>query len=123
MPILRDTGVSQSLILEGVLLFCRESANGDVMLQRVELDNISVQLCNIYLLCDLVLGLLIVEVRPSLPVQGIAVILGNDLGSLLQTVGCHLHRYLHVWLSNLWLKERKLRQPSTIKQLIPGRKW
>ena len=62
VPILRDTGASQSLILEGVLCFSRESANGEVMLQRVELGNISVQLRNIYLLCDLVLGLLIVEV-------------------------------------------------------------
>ena len=39
----------------------------------------SVPLHGVYLKCDLVTGPVIVGIRPSLPVQGVSLILGNDL--------------------------------------------
>ena len=56
VPILQDIGVAQSLILEDVLPFSSEPANGEVMLQGVELGHVSLPLHNIYLQCDLVVG-------------------------------------------------------------------
>ena len=69
MPILRATSAAQSLILENVLPFSRKSANGEVMLQRMELGHVSVPLHNIYLHCDLVVGPVTVGVQPLLPVM------------------------------------------------------
>ena len=80
MAILRDTGAAQSLIVEDALPFSVDSASGDeVLLQGVELGHVSVPLHTIYLQCDLVVGPVTIGVRPSLPVKGVAVILGNDL--------------------------------------------
>ena len=78
--ILRDTGAVQSLILKRALPFSNDSAVGqEVILQGVELGHLSVPLHGIHLECDLVTGPVIVGVRPSLPVQGVSLILGNDL--------------------------------------------
>ncbi|VDI57685.1 Hypothetical predicted protein [Mytilus galloprovincialis] len=55
IKILRDTGASQSLLLE------------DVPLHRI------------YLKSDLITGPVIVGVRPNLPVEGVTLLLGNDL--------------------------------------------
>ena len=46
---LQETGVAQSLILEDVLPFSRECANGEVMLQGVKLGHTSVLLHIIYI--------------------------------------------------------------------------
>ncbi|VDI02099.1 Hypothetical predicted protein [Mytilus galloprovincialis] len=62
IKILRDTGASQSLLLEGVELGC-----------------IDVPLHRIYLKSDLITGPVIVGVRPNLPVEGVTLLLGNDL--------------------------------------------
>ena len=79
MAILRDTGAAQSLIVEDTLPFSMDSVSGDeVLLQGVELRHVSVPLHTIYLQCDLVVGPVTIGVRPSLPVKGVAVILGND---------------------------------------------
>ena len=88
VTILRDTGASQSLILADVLPFSADSATGaSVLLQGVELGTINVPLHKITLKCSLVSGPVIVGVRPSLPVQEITVLLGNDLagGRVLQS--------------------------------------
>ena len=80
ITILRDTGAVQSLILESTLPFSDDSAVGqEVTLQGVELGHVSVPLHSVHLKCNLVDGPVIVGVRPSLPVRGVSLILGNDL--------------------------------------------
>ncbi|VDI24762.1 Hypothetical predicted protein [Mytilus galloprovincialis] len=62
IKILRDTGASQSLLLEGVLpLSEKTSVGASVLLQ------------------DLITGPVVVGVRPNLPVEGVTLLLGNDL--------------------------------------------
>ena len=88
VTILRDTGASQSLVLADVLPFSTDSATGtSVLLQGVEFGTINVPLHKMTLKCNLVYGPVIVGVRPSLSVQGITVLLGNDLavGRVLQS--------------------------------------
>ena len=80
VEILRDTGAAQSLLLESVLpLSERTSTDKSVLLQSVELGIIDVPLHRIYLKSDLITGPVIVGVRPTLPVQGVSLLLGNDL--------------------------------------------
>ena len=79
--ILRDTGASQSLILNNVLPFSDESDTGENNL-IMGVDNekiISVPLHTIFLKSDLVTGLVTVGLRPELPVKGVTMLLGNDL--------------------------------------------
>ena len=83
VPILQDTSAAQSLILENVLPFFRKSANGEVMLQRVELGHVSVPLHNIYLHCDLVVSPVTVAVQPLLPRHG------SKLGYLIDAANKH----------------------------------
>ena len=45
----------------------------------MELGHVSVPPHNIYLQCDLVVGPVTVGIQPSIPVKGIALVLGNDL--------------------------------------------
>ena len=80
VQILRDTGAAQSLLLQSVLpLSERTSTDESVLLQGVELGVIDVPLHRIYLKSDLITGPVIVGVRPTLPVQGVSLLLGNDL--------------------------------------------
>ncbi|VDI53539.1 Hypothetical predicted protein [Mytilus galloprovincialis] len=68
IKILRDTGASQSLLLEGVLpLSEKTSVGASVLLQGVELVRFDIT------------GPVIVGVRPNLPVEGVTLLLGNDL--------------------------------------------
>ena len=77
---LHDTGATQTLIVEGVLPLSRETATGATMfIQGVGLAPVSVPLHTVYLRCGLVTGPVVVGARPSLPVQGISLLLGNDL--------------------------------------------
>ena len=77
---LLDTGATQSLILEGVLPFSSQSDTAlTVLLQGAELGTFHVPLHKVSLKCGLVTGAVVVGVRPSLPVQGVSLILGNDL--------------------------------------------
>ncbi|VDI50321.1 Hypothetical predicted protein [Mytilus galloprovincialis] len=70
IKILRDTGASQSLLLEGVLpLSEKTSVGASVLLQGVELGCIDVPLHRIYLKSDLITGPVIVGVRPNLPLR------------------------------------------------------
>ena len=53
-----------------------------VLLQGAELGTFRVPLHKVHLKCGLVTGAVVVGVRPSLPVQGVSLILGNDLAGL-----------------------------------------
>lgn len=80
IKILRDTGASQSLFLEGVLQLSEKSyTDSDVLIQGVELGFVKVPLHEIGLRSDLVSGNVVVGVRPTLPVKGVSLLLGNDL--------------------------------------------
>ena len=78
--ILRDTGASQTLLLEGILPLSENTSVGaSVLLQGVELGRVDVPLHRIYLKSDLITGPVIVGVRHNLPVEGVSMLLGNDL--------------------------------------------
>ena len=80
IKILSDTGATQSLLLEGILPLSVISLTGDnVIIQGVELGYMTVPLHKINLKSDLVSGDVVVGVRQKLPVEGIALLLGNDL--------------------------------------------
>ncbi len=80
ISILRDTGAAQSFILEGALPFSNETYTGtDVLVRGIELSCIRVPLHTVFLTSDLVSGPVKVGVRLRLPVEGVSLILGNDL--------------------------------------------
>ena len=80
IKILRDTGASQPLILADTLPFSEKTSSGtSVLIQGVECGFVNVPLHNIYLSSDLVTGLVAVGIRPSLPLKGVHLLLGNDL--------------------------------------------
>ena len=77
---LRDTGATQSLLLESVLPLSEQTSTGaNVLIQGVECGYISVPLHKIYIKSDLVSGDVTVGIRPTLPVKGVSFLLGNDL--------------------------------------------
>ena len=78
--ILRDTGASQSLILAEAIPLSEKSHSGkSVLIQGVECGLVTVPLHHVNLKSDLVSGTVTVGVRPSLPIEGVHLILGNDL--------------------------------------------
>ena len=80
IKILRDTGASQTLLLEGVLPLSDETSVGaSILLKGVELGCVNVPLHHVYLKSDLITGPVVVGVRPNLPIAGISLLLGNDL--------------------------------------------
>jgi len=63
--------------VEGALPLLKKTATGATMLiQGVGLAPVSVLL---HIRCGLATGYVVVGARPSLPIQGIALLLGNDL--------------------------------------------
>jgi len=77
--ILRDTAASKTLLLEGVLPLSKQSSvSAGVLIQGVD-SVIKAPLHKVHIQSDLVTGPVVVGVRPSLPVEGIAMLLGNDL--------------------------------------------
>ena len=50
-----------------------------VLIQGVELSTVTVPLHRVYLHSDLITGPVIVGIRPTLPVKGVSLVLGNDL--------------------------------------------
>jgi hypothetical protein len=81
--IIRDTGASQSLLLEGVLPLSENTSVGaTVLLQGVELGCFNVALHRIYLKSDLITGPVIVGVRHNIPVEGVSLLLSNDLACI-----------------------------------------
>ncbi len=80
VKILRDTGSSETFVLESILSFSNDSYTGnDVLIRGIGLNVISVPLHKIVLHSDLIQGEVEVAVRSCLPVEGVQVILGNNL--------------------------------------------
>ncbi len=80
VTILRDTGASESFILQDVLPFSSLSDTGtSVLIKGIGLNVLSVPLHRIMLLSQLVSGEVVVGVHPSLPVEGVDIIMGNNL--------------------------------------------
>ena len=81
VKILRDTGASQSLLLADALPFSEESyAGANVLVKGVDSsDYTPVPLYNVYLSSNLVSGPVTLGIRPSLPFDGVHLLLGNDL--------------------------------------------
>ena len=80
VKILRDTGASQTLLASDSISLTEASSTGtSVLLQGLEMDYTEVPLHRINLDCELVSGPVVVAVRPKLPIEGVSLILGNDL--------------------------------------------
>ncbi|KAL2091618.1 hypothetical protein ACEWY4_013881 [Coilia grayii] len=80
VKILRDTGATETFVVESALPFSDVSSTGKfVLIQGIGMQTLSVPLHRIVLNSDLVQGDVTVAVRPSLPVPGVDVILGNVL--------------------------------------------
>ena len=80
VKILRDTGATQSLMLDSVLPLTEKSFTGaNVLISGVVMDVLEVPLHEVNIKSSLINGNIVIGMRPSLPVQGISLILGNDL--------------------------------------------
>ena len=80
VKILRDTGATQSLMLDSVLPLTENSFTGaNVLISGVEMGVLEVPLHEVNIKSSLINGNIIIGMRPSLPVEGISLILGNDL--------------------------------------------
>ncbi len=78
--ILRDTGSAQSFILESILPFStRSSCGADVLVKGIDLTVIKVPLHNVFLQSSICSGFVKLAVCAELPVEGVSLILGNDL--------------------------------------------
>ena len=79
IKILRDTGAAQSLILESALPASESTATGTSVLLEGVGGFMNVPLHRIQLKSDFVSGSVVVGVKSTLPVEGISLLLGNDL--------------------------------------------
>ena len=80
VTILRDTGATQSLMLDSVLPLTENSYTGaNVLISGVEMGILEVPLHEVNIKSSLINGNIVIGMRPSLPVEGISLILGNDL--------------------------------------------
>ena len=80
VKILRDTGATQSLMLDSVLPLTENSfTRANVLISGVEMGVLEVPLHEVNINSSLINGNIEIGMRPSLPVEGISLILGNDL--------------------------------------------
>ena len=80
VKILRDTGATQSLMLDSVLPLTENSFTGaNVLISGVEMGVLEVPLHEVNIKSSLINGNIVIGTRPSLPVEGISLILRNDL--------------------------------------------
>ena len=80
VKILRDTGATQSLMLDSVLPLTENSFMGaNVLISGIEMGVLEVPLHEVNFKSSLINGNIVIGMRPSLPVGGISLILGNDL--------------------------------------------
>ena len=80
IKILRDTGAFQSLILADILPFSEKNSSGTtVLIQGVECGTVNIPLHQVNLSSDLVTGLVVIGIIPTLPFKGVYLLLGNDL--------------------------------------------
>ena len=77
--ILRDTGANQSLILQKVLPWDEESKTGREVACKGAGSKFNVPLHTIWLDCGYVTGEVVVGVKDTLPVDGVDMLMGNDL--------------------------------------------
>ena len=79
VKILRDTGATQSLMLDSVLPLTENSLTGaNVLISGVEMGVLEVPLHEVNIKSSLLNGKIVIGTRPSLPVEGISLILGNE---------------------------------------------
>ena len=80
VKILGDTGATQSLMLDSVLPLTENSFTGaNVLISGIEMGILEVPLHEVNIKSSLMNGNIVIGMRPSLPVEGISLILGNDL--------------------------------------------
>lgn len=80
ITVLRDMGAMHSFIVESVLPFSSGSQVNDFILMRgMELGCLPVPRYSVALECDFVSGVFPVAVSPALRVEGVDMILGNDI--------------------------------------------
>uniref|UniRef100_A0A7N8YKI4 Gypsy retrotransposon integrase-like protein 1 n=2 Tax=Mastacembelus armatus TaxID=205130 RepID=A0A7N8YKI4_9TELE len=80
ITMLRDTGGSQSVILSSVLPFSADSACGySAILRGIELGYTPKPIHTIYIKSKLVTGYFPIAVSDELPIEGVALLLGNDI--------------------------------------------
>ncbi|XP_034078707.1 uncharacterized protein LOC117550381 isoform X2 [Gymnodraco acuticeps] len=88
IKVLRDTAARYSFIVESVLPFSSETETGDFVLMRgMEMGLIPVRRHTVVLDCELVRGVVSIGVRPALPLDGVQMILGNDLAGCVVWAG------------------------------------
>ena len=80
VKILRDTGATQSLMLDSVLPLTENSFTGaNVLISGAEMGVLEVPFHEVNIKSSLINGNIVIGMRPSLPVEGISLILRNDL--------------------------------------------
>ena len=80
VKIWRDTEATQSLMLDSVLPFTENSfTDANVLISGVDMGVLEVPLHELNIKSSLINGNIVICMRPSLPVEGISLILGNDL--------------------------------------------
>ena len=111
--VLRDYGTSQSLLLEGVLPLISESSytKSNVLLQGAELG-VSALLHPINLKTNMIPGPVMIGIRPFMLVQGVSLILGNNLHSRRDSYSHPMHTVSLNHQLNTGLEE--------IELLVPG---
>ena len=80
IKILRDTGATQSLLLEGVLsLSVSTSTDESVFAEGIEGDCVIIPLHKVNLVSGLVAGSVLLGTRPTSPINEVSLLLVNDL--------------------------------------------
>ena len=80
VKILRDTGATQSLMLDSVLPLTENGFTGaNVLILGAEMGVLEVPLHGVNIKSSLINSNIVIGMRSSLPVEGISLILGNDL--------------------------------------------
>ena len=78
VKILRDTGATESVMLDSVLPVTENSFTGaNVLISVVEMGILEVPLNEVNIKSSLINGNIVIGMRPSLPVEGISLILGS----------------------------------------------
>ena len=78
--VLRDTGAAQTVLLEGVLPLSENSSeHANVIVEGVEGGYVSLPLHKLYLKTKFVTGPVSVGIIRKIPVEGVSLLLGNDL--------------------------------------------
>ena len=82
VKILRDTGATQSLMLDSALPLTENTCSftgANVLISGVEIGVLEVPIHEVNIKSNLINSNIVIGMRPSLPVDRISLILGNDL--------------------------------------------